>query len=178
VSGFAIRRFKCTGSKSSSDSRLPARTARGFQLEGKTLRPAEETLKLLRGRTFDEIAQIRQRTSAPSSPWSLTSSNEAKRIPARLLARTLQPNRRGCHKLGMDRLKPLKEALAPKFLTKNPPVIARSDRKYLQRCLTRLSEELARLGDCTEHDSFRRRMTLPLPTNTPSGFKRGQQPLL
>jgi ATP-dependent DNA helicase RecQ len=82
--------------------------------KAKPSRPAEETLKLLgEGRTFEEIAQIRQRTLR--AVVSLV-ADLIERGDTKFQARWMAPERyeqiaTACQKLGMDRLKPLKEAL-------------------------------------------------------------------
>jgi ATP-dependent DNA helicase RecQ len=82
--------------------------------KAKPSRPAEETIKLLaEGRTFEEIAQIRQRTLR--AVVSLV-ADLIERGDAKFQARWMAPERynriaAACQELGMDRLKPLKEAL-------------------------------------------------------------------
>ena len=84
----------------------------------KPSRPAEETLKLLaEGRTFDEIAQIRQRTvrAVVSLVADLIERGEAEFQPDWLPAERYNQIAAACQQLGMDRLKPLKEALPPEI---------------------------------------------------------------
>jgi ATP-dependent DNA helicase RecQ len=76
--------------------------------------PAKETLRLLKeGRTFDEIAQIRQRTlrAVVSLVADLIERGEAEFQPSWLSADRYNQIAAACHQLGMERLKPLKEAL-------------------------------------------------------------------
>ena len=84
----------------------------------KPSRPAEETLKLLaEGRTFDEIAQIRQRTlrAVVSLVADLIERGEAEFQPNWLPSERYNQIAAACQQLGMDRLKPLKEALLPEI---------------------------------------------------------------
>jgi ATP-dependent DNA helicase RecQ len=86
--------------------------------KAKPSRPAEETLKLLaEGRTFDEIAQIRQRTlrAVVSLVADLIERGEAEFQPGWLTPERYNQIAAACHKLGMDRLKLLKEALLPEI---------------------------------------------------------------
>jgi len=79
-------------------------------------RPAEETLKLLgEGRTFDEIAQIRQRTlrAVVSLVADLIERGDTEFEPNWLARERYERIAATCRQLGMDRLKPLKEALPP-----------------------------------------------------------------
>jgi ATP-dependent DNA helicase RecQ len=82
--------------------------------KAKPARPAEETLKLLaEGRTFDEIAQIRQRTlrAVVSLVADLIERGEAKFQAGWMAPERYTQIATACGELGMDRLKPLKEAL-------------------------------------------------------------------
>jgi len=84
----------------------------------KPSRPAEETLKLLaEGRTFDEIAQIRQRTlrAVVSLVADLIERGEAEFQPSWLPSERYNQIAAACQQLGMERLKPLKEALLPEI---------------------------------------------------------------
>jgi len=77
-------------------SAASARRTRYQRRQTKSIFPTKETLRLLEeGRTFEEIAKSARELSAPSSPSSPISSNEAK--PSSSPAgwpRTLQPDRR------------------------------------------------------------------------------------
>ena len=82
----------------------------------KPSRPAEETLKLLgEGRTFDEIAQIRQRTlrAVVSLVVDLIERGDTEFKPNWLARERYERIAATCRQFGMDRLKPLKEALPP-----------------------------------------------------------------
>jgi ATP-dependent DNA helicase RecQ len=82
--------------------------------KAKPSRPAEETLKLLEeGRTFEEIAQIRQRTlrAVVSLVADLIERGDAEFQPRWLPAERYNLIAAACRQLGMGRLKPLKEAL-------------------------------------------------------------------
>jgi len=80
--------------------------------------PAKETQRLLEeGRTFEEIAQIRARTlrSVVSLVADMIERGDAEFQPNWLPAERYNQIAAACHKLGMDRLKPLKEALPPEI---------------------------------------------------------------
>ena len=84
----------------------------------KPSRPAEETLKLLEeGRTFSEIAQIRQRTlrAVVSLVADMIERGDAEFQPGWLSPERYNQIADACRQLGMDRLKPLKEALPPEI---------------------------------------------------------------
>src|ERR1700694_3460673 len=80
--------------------------------------PAKETLRLLEeGRTFEEIAQIRARTlrAVVSLVADMIERGEAEFQPGWLAPGRYNQIAAACHQLGMDRLKPLKEALPPEI---------------------------------------------------------------
>jgi hypothetical protein len=80
----------------------------------KPSRPAEETLKMLaEGRTFDEIAKTRQRTlrAVVSLVADLIERGKAVFQPGWLPPERYNQIAAACQRLGMGRLKPLKEAL-------------------------------------------------------------------
>jgi len=82
--------------------------------KAKPSRPAEETVKLLAdGHTFEEIAQIRQRTrrAVVSLVADLIERGDAKFQPGWMAPERYNQIAAACQQLGMDRLKPLKEAL-------------------------------------------------------------------
>src|SRR5260370_28557056 len=102
--------------KGIQDFRQGERADSGWR--AKPSRPAEETLKLLgEGRTFDEIAQIRQRTlrAVVSLVADLIERGDAEFQPKWLPAERYSQIAAACRELGMDRLKPLKEALPPEI---------------------------------------------------------------
>jgi ATP-dependent DNA helicase RecQ len=80
--------------------------------------PAKETMRLLEeGRTFEEIAQIRQRTvrAVVSLVADMIERGDAKFQPGWLSPERYNQIAAACRTLGMDRLKPLKEALPPEI---------------------------------------------------------------
>jgi ATP-dependent DNA helicase RecQ len=86
--------------------------------KAKPSHPAEETLKLLEeGRTFQEIAQIRERTlrAVVSLVADLIERGEADFQPGWMAAERYDQIASACRTLGMDRLKPLKGALPPEI---------------------------------------------------------------
>src|SRR6266852_1924898 len=97
----ALQRFK-EGARASTD------------WHAKASRPAEETLKLLEeGRTFSEIAQIRQRTvrAVVSLVADMIERGDAKFQPGWLPAETYARIASAIQQFGKERLKPVKEAL-------------------------------------------------------------------
>jgi len=100
-----LRRFR-QGERATNEDKL------------KVSSPAKETLRLLaEGRTFEEIAQIRARTlrSVVSLVADLIERGEAQFQPGWLAPERYNQIAVACRQLGMDRLKPLKEALAPEI---------------------------------------------------------------
>jgi len=80
--------------------------------------PAKETLRLLEeGRTFEEIAQIRARTlrAVASLVADMIERGDAEFQPNWLAPERYNQIAAACRQLGMDRLKPLKEALPPEI---------------------------------------------------------------
>jgi ATP-dependent DNA helicase RecQ len=97
----ALRRFR-TGERATSESKPRVSS------------PAKETLRLLEeGRTFEEIAQLRSRTlrAVVSLVADLIERGEATFQPKWLAPEKYNQIAAACRQLGMDRLKPLKEAL-------------------------------------------------------------------
>ncbi|HEX4543239.1 MAG TPA: RecQ family ATP-dependent DNA helicase [Candidatus Acidoferrum sp.] len=84
--------------------------------KSKASRPADETLQLLEeGRTFEEIAQIRGRTlrSVVALAAEMIERGDTEFKPEWLAPELYDRIAAECQQLGMDRLKPLKEALPP-----------------------------------------------------------------
>jgi len=101
----ALRRFR-QGERATNDGKLRVSS------------PAKETLHLLEeGRTFEEIAQIRQRTlrAVVSLVADLTERGEAVFQPDWLAPERYTQIADACRQLGTDRLKPLKESLPPEI---------------------------------------------------------------
>jgi ATP-dependent DNA helicase RecQ len=101
----ALRRFR-QGERASNEGQPKASS------------PAKETLRLLEeGRTFREIAQIRARTlrAVVSLVADLIERGEAEFQPNWLSPERYNQIAAACRQLGMDRLKPLKEALPPEI---------------------------------------------------------------
>jgi ATP-dependent DNA helicase RecQ len=97
----ALRRFR-KGERASEEGKAKASS------------PAKETLRLLEeGRTFAEIAQIRARTlrAVVSLVADLIERGEAKFQSGWMEPERYNQIAAACQQLGMDRLKPLKEAL-------------------------------------------------------------------
>jgi ATP-dependent DNA helicase RecQ len=99
----ALRRFR-QGERATNESKA------------KVSSPAKETLRLLaEGRTFEEIAQIRERTlrAVVSLVADLIERGAATFQPSWLAPERYNQIAAACRHLGTDRLKPLKEALPP-----------------------------------------------------------------
>jgi ATP-dependent DNA helicase RecQ len=97
----ALRRFRA-GERASNES------------QPKVSSPARETIRLLEeGRTLEEIAQVRGRTlrAVVSLVADLIERGEATFQPSWLATERYNQIAVACRQLGMDRLKPLKEAL-------------------------------------------------------------------
>ena len=115
VSGFGDKRVEMYG-KEVLDALRRFREGERASDEGKARAssPAKETLRLLEeGRTFAEIAQIRARTlrAVVSLVADLIERGEAKFQPGWMATERYNQIAAACRELGMDRLKPLKEAL-------------------------------------------------------------------
>jgi ATP-dependent DNA helicase RecQ len=119
VSGFGERKVERYG-KEILDALRRFRQGERATKEGKPIvsSPAKETLRLLQeDRTFLEIAQIRARTLrvVVSLVADLIERGEAKFQPSWLAPERYNQIAAACRQLGMDRLKPLKEALPPEI---------------------------------------------------------------
>jgi ATP-dependent DNA helicase RecQ len=119
ISGFGDKRVEMYG-KEILDALRRFREGERATNEGKSKvsSPSKETLRLLEeGRTLDEIAQIRSRTlrSVVSLVADLIERGEAVFQPHWLAPERYNEIAATCHQLGMDRLKPLKEALPPEI---------------------------------------------------------------
>src|SRR5713101_7866920 len=115
VSGFGEKKVEMYG-KEILDVLRRFRQGERATNEGKlkVSSPAKETLRLLEeGRTFEEIAQIRARTlrSVVSLVADMIERGDAEFQPNWLPAERYEQIAVACRQLGMDRLKPLKEAL-------------------------------------------------------------------
>jgi ATP-dependent DNA helicase RecQ len=118
VSGFGEKKVEMYG-KEILDALRRFRQGERATDEGKPkVSPAKETLGLLEeGRTFEEIAQIRSRTlrAVVSLVADLIERGETEFQPNWLAPERYNQIAAACRKLGMDRLKPLKEALPPEI---------------------------------------------------------------
>ncbi len=119
VSGFGDKRVEMYG-KEILDALRRFRGGDRASNEGKSKvsSPAKETLRLLEeGRTFEEIAQIRSRTlrAVVSLVADMIERGDAEFQPGWLAPERYNQIAAACHQLGMDRLKPLKEALPPEI---------------------------------------------------------------
>ena len=119
VSGFGDKKVEMYG-KEILDALRRFREGDRASNEGKpkVSSPAKETLRLLEeGRTFEEIAQIRARTlrAVVSLVADMIERGDAQFQPNWLAPERYNQIAAACRQLGMDRLKPLKEALPPEI---------------------------------------------------------------
>jgi ATP-dependent DNA helicase RecQ len=119
VSGFGEKKTEMYG-KEILDALRCFRQGERATNEGKpkVSSPAKETLRLLEeGRTFEEISQIRARTvrAVVSLVADLIERGEATFQPNWLAPERYNQIAAACRQLGMDRLKPLKEAFPPEI---------------------------------------------------------------
>jgi ATP-dependent DNA helicase RecQ len=119
VSGFGDKKVEMYGKEILDALRRFREGARAMN-EGvaKVSSPAKETQRLLEeGRTFEEIAQIRARTlrAVVSLVADMIERGEAEFQPGWLAPERYNQIAAACHQLGMDRMKPLKEALPPEI---------------------------------------------------------------
>ncbi len=119
VSGFGDKRVEMYG-KEILDALRRFRQGERASGQGKqeVSSPAKETLRLLEeGRSFVEIAQIRARTlrSVVSLVADMIERGDVEFQPNWLPAERYNQIAAACRQLGMDRLKPLKEALPPEI---------------------------------------------------------------
>src|SRR5712692_54569 len=119
VSGFGDKKVEMYG-KEILDVLRRFREGERASQEGKarSSSPAKETLRLLEeGRTFAEIAEIRARTlrAVVSLVADLIERGDAEFQPGWLAPERYNQIAAACQQLGMDRLKPLKEALPPEI---------------------------------------------------------------
>jgi len=119
VSGFGDKRVEMYGEQILDALRRFRQGERASE-EGKqkVSSPAKETQRLLEeGRTFAEIAQIRSRTlrAVVSLVADLIERGDTEFQPTWLSPQHYNQIAAACRQLGMDRLKPLKEALPPEI---------------------------------------------------------------
>jgi ATP-dependent DNA helicase RecQ len=116
VPGFGRKKIETFGEQILEALRRFREGARALTSDAKISRPAEETLCLLnQGRTFEEIAQVRGRRV--QTVISLV-AEMIERGDAQFQTTWFPPEKYAqiaavCRRLGSDRLKPIKEALAP-----------------------------------------------------------------
>jgi ATP-dependent DNA helicase RecQ len=114
ISGFGDRKTQMYGEQILAALRRFREGARATSTEENRLSPAEETRQLLaEGRTFEEIATIRGRqlSTVISQVAELVEEGELVFQPAWLAPASLLKIQAVCAELGIEHLKPLKEAL-------------------------------------------------------------------
>ncbi len=118
VSGFGDKKTEMYGQGILDALAEFGRGARAVKQEEEKAKPAEETMKLLaEGRTFEEIAKARGRqlSSVVSLVVGLIERGELDFQPSWIDGEKQAQIEEACRRLGMGRLKPLKEALPPEI---------------------------------------------------------------
>jgi len=118
VSGFGERKTELYGQSILEALGRFAKGARAAQMPEKRTRPAEDTLRLLaEGRTFEEIARIRGRQlgSVVSLVADLVEKGKLEFQNGWVESDKQQSIESACARLGIQWLKPLKEALPPEI---------------------------------------------------------------
>ena len=118
VSGFGDRKTEMYGPGILSAVEEFRRGARAAKQEEEKPKPAEETLRLLaEGRTFEEIAKTRGRqlSSVVNLVVALMERGELEFQPGWIDSEKRVQIEKMCALLGIERLKPLKEALPPEI---------------------------------------------------------------
>jgi len=114
VSGFGERKTELYGRDILDALGRFHNGARAAEASGRAFDPAGETLRLLQlGRTFEEIAQARDRqlSSVVSMVAAMVERGEVDFEPGWIHGDHQEKIEQACKRLGMERLKPLKEAL-------------------------------------------------------------------
>ncbi len=118
VSGFGERKTERYGQQILDALERFRSGARGAVLPEKKSRPADDTIRLLaEGRSFEEIAAIRGRQvrSVIDLVANLVEKGELQFQPAWIDEGKRASIEEACSRLGMERLKPIKEALPPEI---------------------------------------------------------------
>src|SRR5260370_897501 len=115
----AIRRFKCTGSKSSRRFKISVKGNARMKVGGQNhlARPRRPSSCWKRGARLLRLRKFARELCVLSSPSSsdLIERGDAEFQPNWLPAERYNQIAAACQQLGMDRLKPLKEALPPEI---------------------------------------------------------------
>jgi ATP-dependent DNA helicase RecQ len=118
VSGFGERKTERYGRQILDAIERFRKGDRAPALLNKSSKPAEDTMRLLtEGRSFEEIAKIRGRQlkSVMDLVAGLVEKGELQFQPAWIDESKRASIEEACSRLGMDRLKPIKEALLPEI---------------------------------------------------------------
>ena len=118
ISGFGERKTERYGQQILDALERFRSGARGAVLPEKKSRPADDTIRLLaEGRSFEEIAAIRGRQvrSVIDLVANLVEKGELQFQPAWIDEGKRASIEEACSRLGMERLKPIKEALPPEI---------------------------------------------------------------
>jgi ATP-dependent DNA helicase RecQ len=114
VLGFGEKKVEKYGAEILQELRRFEEGERAAASKKLAVSPAEETLQLLaQGKTLEEIARARGRqlASVVSVVSEMVESGEAEFRPEWIAAERLEKIREACKRLGVERLKPLKDAL-------------------------------------------------------------------
>jgi ATP-dependent DNA helicase RecQ len=117
IPGIGERKAEVYGQKILNALEIFRRGARASGTESKA-KPADETLRLLgEGRTLEEIAQIRGRqvSTVVSAVASLLETGQVEFQSGWVSKEKQSVIEAACMKLGMERLKPLKDILPPEI---------------------------------------------------------------
>ena len=118
VPGFGERKTELYGQQILDALRRFNQGARATTTDGKQSKPVEETVRLLaQGHTLEEIARIRERQlgSVVSLVAEMVERGELEFQPRWIAQDNLQKIQQACAKLGLDRLRSLKDALPPEI---------------------------------------------------------------
>src|ERR1700685_3115264 len=114
VLGFGEKKVEKYGAEILQELRRFEEGERAAASKKLAVSPAEETLQLLaQGKTLEEIARARGRqlASVVSVVSEMVESGEAEFQPSWIAGERLEKIRQACERLGVERLKPLKDAL-------------------------------------------------------------------
>jgi len=136
VSGFGERKTERYGQQILDALQRFRGGARSDALPENRSKPAEDTMRLLaEGRSFDEIAKIRSRQlkSVIDLVASLVEKGDLEFQPAWIDDSKQASIEEACSRLGMERLKPIKEALPPEITYEEVRLVAAHLRRQQQK---------------------------------------------
>jgi ATP-dependent DNA helicase RecQ len=136
VSGFGERKTERYGQQILDALERFREGARAEPLPENRSKPAEDTMRLLaEGRSFDEIAKIRSRQlkSVIDLVASLVEKGDLEFQPAWIDDSKRASIEEACSRLGMERLKPIKEGLPPEITYEEIRLVAARLRRQQQK---------------------------------------------